>query len=122
MSRLHKPHRAPGRYETDRQRHARVLQYIHDALDTALSLDEMASVAGLPLLRFLRSFSQAVGSTPHAYITETRLQKARTLLHTTNDSLVAISLECGFAHQSHLGAAFKERLGVTPGEYRELQR
>jgi AraC-like DNA-binding protein len=118
LSLLVLPGRRPGGYDHDRQAHSRVLAYIDDAIDGPLSLDEIARVAGMPVLRFLRSFSIAVGSTPHAYITERRMQRARALLGATDDPIADIAASCGFAHQSHLGAVLKDRLGLSPHQYR----
>ncbi len=114
--------RSASRYHLDRQAHARVLQLIHDSLDTALPLEQLARTAHMEPLRFLRSFTKALGCTPHAYILEARLQKARNLLQTTQHSLADIALDCGFSQQSHLGAALKQRLGLTPSGYRQLLR
>jgi AraC-like DNA-binding protein len=121
LSRLKPPHRGPGCYDLERKAHSRVLEYIDDTLDGQLGLEELARVAGMPLLRFLRSFASAVGSTPHAYITERRLQRARRLLRSTDEPIAAIAADCGFTHQSHLGAVLKERLGLSPREYRVLR-
>ena len=118
LSRSRFPHRPAGGYDRDRQAHSRVLEYIDEAIDGALDLDELARVARMPVLRFLRSFSAATGSTPHAYITERRMQRARVLLSTTGDSIAGIAGSCGFAHQSHLGAVLRARLGLSPRQYR----
>lgn len=115
---LDAPHGAPGKYSLDRKVHARVLEFIDGTLDSPLTLDELASLAGMPALRFLRSFTQMTGTTPHAYITERRLQRARALLCATDAPLADIALDCGFAHQSHLGSVFKARLGLSPRQYR----
>lgn len=118
LSLLKLPPRPRGRYDHDRQAHSRVLAYIDAAIDGPLSLAEIAQVAGMPVLRFLRSFSSALGSTPHAYITERRMQRARMLLSTTDRPIADIAADCGFAHQSHLGAVLKERVGLSPGQSR----
>ena len=118
LSLLALPHGARGGYAHDRPAHSRVLEYIDGAIDGPLSLDEIAQVAGMPVLRFLRSFSNAVGSTPHAYITERRMQRARALLTATDNPIADIAASCGFAHQSHLGAVLKDRLSMTPRQYR----
>ncbi|MEC5162493.1 MULTISPECIES: helix-turn-helix transcriptional regulator [unclassified Janthinobacterium] len=122
VARLKLPRRTPGAYALERTRHARVLEYIDAALDMngPLGLEQLARVAQMPPLRFLRSFSSAVGATPHAYITERRLQRARAQLRSSADSVAAIAADCGFAHQSHLGAVFKERLGMSPLQFRTL--
>ncbi len=121
LSRLKLLHRAPGCYDLERKVHSRVLEYIDDTVDRQLRLDELARVAGMPLLRFLRSFASAVGCTPHAYITERRLQRARRLLRSTDEPVAAIAADCGFTHQSHLGAVLKLRVGLSPRQYRVLR-
>ena len=111
---------AHSSYELDRHAHARVLEFIEYAIDSLIDLDQLAQLAGMSPLRFLRSFSNAVGATPHAYITERRLQRARALLRSTSEPIASIALDCGFSHQSHLGSVFKAKLGVSPHQYRVL--
>lgn len=118
LSLLALPRWPGGSYQQDRKAHSRVLKYIDDAITGPLNLNEIAQVAGMPVLRFLRSFSSAVGSTPHAYITERRMQRARALLSATDNPIADIAANCGFAHQSHLGVVLKDRLGLSPRQYR----
>lgn len=108
----------PAAYEADRAALARVLDAIEDELAAPLPLDGLAALAGMPLLRFLRSFTHATGMTPHAWITERRLQRARRLLRGTSMPLADIAAACGFTHQSHLGALLKRELVHSPAQYR----
>lgn len=105
---------------SDRAAYGDVLDRIEAGLADRLSLAELADAAGLPLLRFLRGFTAAFGVTPHAYITERRLQRARRRLESGGESIAAIAVDCGFAHQSHFGAALRNRLGLSPRQYRAL--
>jgi len=88
------------------------IEYTH-----SLTLSDLAASVNQTPLQFLREFTRLVGMTPHAYITETRLQACRRMLEHTNAPLATIAAECGFSHQSHMGSAFRRILGVTPGEY-----
>jgi AraC family transcriptional regulator len=110
-----------SRYKSDRKGHLLVMEYIDSAIDRPLNLRELASISGMPLLRFLRSFSSNTGYTPHAYVTERRLQRARTLLRSTRESPASIAIDCGFTHQSHLGAILKSHTGLSPNQYRVSQ-
>jgi transcriptional regulator GlxA family with amidase domain len=83
-----------------------------------LSLAQLALTYGHNELRLLRDFRRAVGITPHAWITEVRLQAARRLLEHTDLPLAAVAQDCGFAHQSHLGSALRQATGLTPRQYR----
>lgn len=103
----------------ERKGQARVLDYIEANLCGPVSLDELAQVAGMPKLHFLRSFTQAIGMTPHNFITERRLQRARALLKRKDITIASIAYECGFAHQSHLGSLLNSQIGLTPGRYRK---
>lgn len=105
-------------YDADRALHARVLEAIEEGLASPLPLEELAALSGLPLLRFLRSFAHATGMTPHAWITERRLQRARRLLRHSSLPLADIAAACGFSHQSHLGVLLKRATGHTPARYR----
>ncbi|UMZ09298.1 helix-turn-helix transcriptional regulator [Pseudomonas sp. MPFS] len=96
-----------------------VLQQIADQYAQPLSLTQLAVTYGHNELRLLRDFRRAVGITPHAWITEVRLQAARRLLAHGDLPLAAIAQDCGFAHQSHLGSALRHSLGMTPRSYRQ---
>jgi AraC-like DNA-binding protein len=95
-----------------------VLEYIESRLNDAITLAGLAAQVKLPVLTFLRGFSSALGMTPHAYIVERRLQHARRLLLSENESIAQIAAECGFSHQSHFGQHFRRAFGVTPRDYR----
>lgn len=112
--------RAPRRGDADRARYARVLARIADAFEQPLGLDEFAALAEQSPLAFLRGFTATVGLTPHAYLTEQRLQAARRLLADARLALADVALACGFSHQSHFGDAFKRAFGLTPAHYRRL--
>jgi AraC-like DNA-binding protein len=106
----------------DRASCARVLDRIAAEFDQPLTLSQLASAEGVAEVHFLREFSRVVGMTPHAFIVETRLQAARALIERTDMPLAMIALECGFSHQSHMGTAFRNLLGLTPLRYRSSFR
>ncbi|MES2610118.1 MAG: AraC family transcriptional regulator [Pseudomonadota bacterium] len=101
--------------------YARVLERIDDEIghpDEDLSLAALsASVQHTPLA-FLRHFKQLTGMTPHAYVNERRLQRARHLLHAPHDTLADVASAAGYASQSHMGTAVQRAFGLTPARYR----
>jgi AraC-like DNA-binding protein len=99
---------------------ARVLERIACQFGQGLTLEQLAADEGLPVLRFLRDFTRATGMTPHAYIVETRMQAARSMLLEVDRPLADIACASGFAHQSHMGSAMRAALGMTPTQYRLL--
>jgi AraC family transcriptional regulator len=81
-------------------------------------LTELAGVACLSSYHFSRSFKQTTGVGLHYYVMQRRLERAKTLMRRTNQSLAVIAQEAGFADQRHLNAAFRREIGVTPGQFR----
>lgn len=63
-------------------------------------------------------FRKHLGETPHQRLLARRLQEARNLLATSNQNMKELAFECGFANAEHFCRIFKERFGMTPGEYR----
>jgi len=101
-----------------RERLNRVYDYVEAHLDDQLSLTDVAAIACLSPYHFSRSFKQAVGIGPQRYITQRRLERAKTLMRRTNLPLALIAQEAGFSDQSHLTSVFRRENGVTPGHYR----
>jgi AraC family transcriptional regulator len=99
-----------------------VRDYIRQHLAESISLDDLAAVAGLSRFHFTRKFRTTMGATPHAFVLQQRVERARALLERTGTSLLDIAAICGFADQPHLTREFKKRIGVPPGRYRSRQR
>lgn len=98
---------------------ARVRELLHDRLGEDLTLDELADTAALSPFHLLRVFRKHMGITPHAYLTQERVNRARAML-STPARLADIAQDCGFSDQAHLTRLFKRQLGITPGRYRNI--
>jgi AraC-like DNA-binding protein len=95
---------------------ASALALIHDCPAQALTLTDLARGAGLSRYQFLRGFARATGLTPHAYIMQRRLHRARGLIG-KGAALSDAALESGFADQSHMTRLFVRSFGMAPGAY-----
>jgi AraC family transcriptional regulator len=98
-----------------------VATYIDQNLESNLSLAELAQVANMNLYRFARAFKQTMGLSPHQYVLQQRIDRAKSLLINTNLPLQAISYQLGFSSQSHFTTAFRRSVGVTPKAFRAAQ-
>ncbi|MBV4504673.1 AraC family transcriptional regulator [Pseudomonas sp. BW13M1] len=82
-----------------------------------LSLDGLARLAGMGRYQLIRAVNIATGMTPHAYLLNARINRARQLLR-QDRPLAEVAYRLGFADQSHFQRVFKAHAGVTPGAYR----
>ena len=96
----------------------RVREYIDAHLESNVSLEMLAGIAGLSISRFARAFKQSEGVTPHEYVMRCRVRRAQELLAATDMSLSQIAYTSGFSDQSHLTRRFREQVGLTPSSYR----
>ena len=91
-----------------------VKDYINEHLSQDLKLVELSAIAQLSPYHFLRLFKQRMGITPHQYILQQRIERAKNLLQHGELSTAEIALRTGFSDQSHLTRCFKRRFGITP--------
>jgi AraC family transcriptional regulator len=95
-----------------------VLDHIHTHLDDSLTVTELAGMVRMSPQHFANLFRQSTGLAPHRYVLGRRIERAQDLLSTTSLSLAEITLESGFASQSHFTDVFRKMLGTTPRRYR----
>lgn len=91
-----------------------VTEYIHEHLQQDLKLVELSAIVQLSPYYFLRLFKQRMGITPHQYILQCRIERAKYLLEHSQLSIADIATRTGFCDQSHLTRCFKRSLGITP--------
>jgi AraC family transcriptional regulator len=108
----------PTKEGLDQRRLLRVLDYVEANLEGDLSVGRMAATACLSRYHFARSFKQAVGQSPHRYVSAKRLEHAKALLVHSDRSLVDIALALSFSCQANFTRAFRQVTGQTPGEFR----
>lgn len=95
-----------------------ILEYIDAHLGGTITVETLASVAGLSPYHFCRVFKQSKGVSPHGYLVHRRVDRAKELIAGTDLSLAEIALIAGFSDQSHCSRSFRRQLGISPSEYR----
>ena len=118
--------RCPGRtYAQRRQvflRLQRVRNYLAANCHLELDNDSLARMASYSPWHFIRAFRAAYQQTPHAYLINQRLQRARQLLRTSPLAIAEIALASGFENRCAFSRLFHQRFGITAGELRRQQR
>lgn len=95
-----------------------VLEHMWFQLDAPLRLADLAAVVGMNQFRFARAFRHATGLSPHQYLVQLRVKRARELLTSSTIPVGQIALMVGFTDQSHLTNVFRRIVGTTPLRYR----
>ena len=97
----------------------RAIEFMHTNFERDLALEEIASAAYLSEYHFARLFKRIMGVTPHGYLANLRIERARKLLAETALPVSEIALTVGYQSQSHFTKVFKSVTGITPRAYRE---
>jgi AraC family transcriptional regulator len=101
---------------------ARAKAFIEQHLAENFPLLDLAEAVGVSPFHFARMFKGSVGVTPHQYLIQVRIERAKQLLERGTLPLIEIALQVGFSSQSHLTAVFRKTVGLTPAVYRERCR
>ena len=99
-----------------------VQAWVRQHLTEDIRLDGLAALLGQSPRNFSRRFQAATGESPLAYVLRLRLDSARELLRDTNLTVAEVGEACGFRTAAYFGRVFRERLSMTPGEYRKMVR
>jgi AraC family transcriptional regulator len=103
--------------EVTAHRFVRVLDYIEHHLGDAISLEDLARVAGVSRFHFARQFRARTGESPMSYLMRTRVERSKTRLRDSRTRVIDIAAEFGFADQSHFGRTFRRLVGMPPSAY-----
>jgi AraC-like DNA-binding protein len=94
------------------------VELLHDRFVDHLDLDTISAAVGESKFRLLRRFRVVTGMTPHQFLVSMRITHARRLL-ASGLAPAEVAVMTGFADQSHLTRRFRNRIGLTPGRYRD---
>jgi AraC-like DNA-binding protein len=99
------------------------LNLIHKEEDNKKwTVASLSSAAAMSRTTFTQRFAELVGVTPKAYLTNTRLLKARTKLQSSHESTLSIAESAGYTSEAAFSKAFKRHFNTTPGELRKESR
>ncbi|RQZ18842.1 AraC family transcriptional regulator [Burkholderia sp. Bp9031] len=87
-------------------------------LNEGMAIADVARECNLSRGYFIRAFAKTTGRTPHQWLLDQRIQKARKLVEASEMTLTEIATCCGFADQSHLNRTFTRVVGKPPGAWR----
>ena len=97
----------------------RARNFIDLCYDLPIDLDEISSQACFSRYHFLRLFRQAFNITPHQYLVERRIEKAKELLSANDLRVTDVCFEVGFQSLGSFSSLFHKSVGHPPITYRE---
>src|SRR6266436_3163361 len=103
------------------ERLRRARNYIDDCYDLPLDLDAISKQACLSRYHFLRLFRNTFDTTPHQYLIQRRIEKAKELLRWRELSVTDICFEVGFQSLGSFSSLFRRCVGDAPAKYRKRE-
>jgi AraC family transcriptional regulator len=99
----------------------RVMEFISADLSGDFTLTDLARECDISAGHFSRAFKKSTAKTPHRWLMEYRIERAKDFLQSSTLPISEIAQLCGFADQSHLTRVFAQIVGMTPKAWRELK-
>jgi LacI family transcriptional regulator len=97
---------------------ATALRFIRDNATKRIGVDDIAAASGLSRSSLERRFRAVLGRSPLAELLRERLERAQHLLVNSEFSIKEIARAAGFHDVRHLSVTFRQKTGITPGNYR----
>jgi AraC-like DNA-binding protein len=100
----------------------RALSLLHNEPGHPWLVEDVARQVGMSRSGFAQRFLDLTGDTPGRYLSRLRTDRAAQLLRDTDDSILHIAVEVGYASEQALSKAFTRRYETAPGGYRRQNR
>lgn len=96
-------------------------EYIESHLSSDIAAEEVANYLNISLSYFSTLFKQYYGVTFIEFVTQARIERAKSLLTMTKKSITEIAKTVGYTERRYFNKVFQKRVGMLPSEYRENQ-
>jgi AraC-like DNA-binding protein len=95
---------------------------IQNEFERELDMELLARELGVSYSWFRHTFAAHTGLSPHQYLLEFRLVRARSLLAETELSIKEIAMQTGFEDEFYFSRLFRQKLNLTPSQWRSRSR
>ncbi|CAI6082072.1 AraC family transcriptional regulator [Cohnella sp. JJ-181] len=103
---------------SQRQAVARSIEYVRAHYAQPMSIGRLADMSATNRWRYTQLFKEETGQLPVDFLNTVRIDKAQELLLLTGDKLKQIALAVGYSNEYYFNRKFKQKIGITPGQYR----
>ena len=112
-------HREDDTTSTSKDIAYKVRVLLNKSTSTRISIDDIAKKFYRSKNDITRQFKKKYNTTPHNYLIELRIGKAKNLLVNSKKSLAEIANYLCFSSEFHFSNTFKKKVGVSPSEFRK---
>jgi AraC-like DNA-binding protein len=95
--------------------------WMEEHYNTSITLEDIATLASMNSQHFLRMFKQVYCITPHQYLIDFKLRKAKDLLESTKLTINEICQTIGFESVFSFSILYKKRYGLPPSRFRRTE-
>ena len=96
-----------------------IRQFVEENYNKDISVELLCKKFGLNRTKLQGGFNQLFGLPIHAFLSGIRMDKARSMLTLTEESIKVIARECGYKSTSSFTRAFTRSQNISPGQYRQ---
>ncbi|WP_158302023.1 AraC family transcriptional regulator [Paenibacillus mesophilus] len=95
----------------------RTIAYMHRCYHENISIEQLVQEAGISRWQYNALFKSLTGTTPIDYLTELRINRAKSLLLLPGLQLRDVSAGAGFRDEYYFSRRFKQTVGISPKQY-----
>lgn len=95
-------------------------RYLSQHLAEDLSTTVLAKEFHLSVSQLNRKFRESTGQSPHEYLVQLRMNRAKVLLRESRLSIAEIAEAVGYAYDTSFAAVFRSKVGMSPRQYRNM--
>lgn len=93
-------------------------EYLLEHIELPPSLSELSKIAGINEFKLKKGFKEMFGNTVFGYLSDSRLEIAKTDLLERKKTVVEIATELGYSSPQHFSNAFKKKFGISPSRFK----
>ena len=98
------------------------IAYIKNYYSQKITVEDIANYLALNRSYLYTIFMNSLGISPKDFLTEFRISRGKEQLALTNLSVEEIAVSCGYRNSLAFGKIFKQKVGITPTQYRNDNR
>lgn len=95
------------------------IDFIREYFHSNISIDDMCREIHITPYHFIRLFKEKTGMTPHEYLLIVRIENAKRLIKSDDNTISRIGRKCGFINNTHFSTTFKRLTGISPMEFKK---